>query len=941
MADDGLVVNFSIGHELLKSKSTFKGGKWRDRLQAKKSLQRHKRNAETNDPRTGSNTTLSSSKSVAEKDNQERPAKRHKINFRDARPTETGGDVVSSLFTSNPASTIKSTTAPTASDVEHERVSPSNAPLSAAAYNFASLGVSGTLAEHLHQSLKLTAPTAIQRAALTKLLSEDPAGGQDAFIQAETGSGKTLAYLLPIIQRLTQLNASSSSNPPNSSTKRALTRKSGLFALILSPTRELTAQITDVLSRLLNHPQLRNIVAGSVAGGTTKNHEKARLRKGLNILVATPGRLVDHLEHTAVLELGKVKWLVLDEGDRLMELGFEEDLKKILRALDAEPSSQSSRVAGKADLPGEPGQDSKLKAREEDDVEGLPVKRNTILCSATMKMSVQRLGEMSLKDAVHIQPETVPPPMVASQSDHGNQDTASASNAPSGSLELSNSRDPIPLTSNGADSHFRAPSQLQQSCLIVPPKQRLVALLALLRQTFARRGTIMKVIVFLSCADSVDFHFELLRHNESSEGGGEVRDSSTGFAEETESSKMNLESKDKDEHDKSRELDKAQTSAHRDLRSASTNKHGLMRETKTSTNITSSPAPLLSPSALDPIRLFRLHGSLPQHQRSSTLRSFSTETNPSLLLATDVASRGLDVPNVDLVVEYDPAFSAEEHLHRVGRTARAGRSGRSIVFLMPGKEEGYLQILEGRRPTETATTTMTETTETKPSSIVKDTTNKTSAIKIEHATSLLQKVFSSSSSTSDANKNHRPSSHNGKSKSNWDTLATDYQLDTERWILSSPAMAELARKAFVSHVRAYATHIVFERGCFDVKDLHLGHLAKAFALREKPGHFGRGVGGGNGRGDAKKKHATIAGKQVVSSVSRNRSQQQQQQQKQQQQQHHSTDSAVASTNVDTANGKSKSSALFGSDDKQAALKMRMKMKEIGMKGAGAAEFNIG
>jgi len=66
-------------------------------------------------------------------------------------------------------------------------------------------------------------------------------------------------------------------------------------------------------------------------------------------------------------------------------------------------------------------------------------------------------------------------------------------------------------------------------------------------------------------------------------------------------------------------------------------------------------------------------------------------------LATDVASRGLDLPNVDLVIELDPAFAREDHLHRIGRTARAGRDGRACIFLMPGCEEGYVDILKEDR----------------------------------------------------------------------------------------------------------------------------------------------------------------------------------------------------------------------------------------------------
>lgn len=77
-------------------------------------------------------------------------------------------------------------------------------------------------------------------------------------------------------------------------------------------------------------------------------------------------------------------------------------------------------------------------------------------------------------------------------------------------------------------------------------------------------------------------------------------------------------------------------------------------------------------------------------------------------------------------------------------------------------------------------------------------------------------------------------------KTAWEEAATEWQLEAERWVAQDKRAADMARKAYVSHVRAYATHVAAERKFFDVKELHLGHLAKAFALREKPGSIGRG-----------------------------------------------------------------------------------------------------
>ena len=319
MADDGLLMNFALGDDLLGAKPVFKGGRWKDRLQAKKSLQRWKKVDNSGiKALTGSNAIPTKAKEVLE-DHDSRPAKKQRLNGTTSLSNKTSSkpkEVVSSLFTYNPSSNSSASTQ--TNPEQGPAPEPSNAPLSASASSFASLGLSPFLSNHLTQNLSLTAPTAIQKAAITQLLRED----SDAFIQAETGSGKTLAYLLPILQRiLTLSNPALESNPTSGDKARKLDRSSGLFALILAPTRELTHQISSVLTRLLR--PLPWLVAGTVTGGSTKNHEKSRIRKGINILIATPGRLADHLEHTEALDMSSVRWLVLDEGDRLMELGFE------------------------------------------------------------------------------------------------------------------------------------------------------------------------------------------------------------------------------------------------------------------------------------------------------------------------------------------------------------------------------------------------------------------------------------------------------------------------------------------------------------------------------------------------------------------------------------------------------------------------------------------
>ena len=815
MADDGILMNFSVGGESLSLKPVFKGGRWRDRLQAKKSSQRRREKKQTNETLTGSNAIPTRAKETKADEGVSRPAKRQKVNgtpsahFRNNHINSNPQEVVSSLFTYNPSTKLS---APKGTQTEDApEPIPSNAPLDASRSPFTSLGLSPFLSSHLIQNLNLAAPTAIQKATITQLLRED----SDAFIQAETGSGKTLAYLLPILQRIMALSSAPPSAPDGGTDpaqkerkdETKINRASGLFALILAPTRELTHQISAVLTRLLR--PMPWLVAGTVTGGAVKNHEKARLRKGLNILVATPGRLVDHLDNTEVLDVGNVRWLVLDEGDRLMELGFEEDIKSIIQKLEKRKDEKRGEW--------------RLKRR----VEGLPAKRTTVMCSATMKMGVQKLGEISLKDAIHIK------------------------------ANLEASTDTERNEPEGKQTGFLAPAQLKQSYIIVPPKQRLVTLAALLKRTFARKGSVTKAIVFLSCADSVDFHFAAFARKEAQP------------PRETTSSDQNTRS---NEGRRTAGVPHASTPA--ELPNEEGQKSGKAEPP------TIAPAARLASPANPNLTLYELHGSLAQPVRTATLQSFTRSSHPCILLCTDVASRGLDLPNIDLVIEYDPPFSADDHLHRVGRTARAGHEGRASCFLMPGPEEGYVDVLKGCAGDGT--------------------------VKGEAAEDVLRKGFGKQIP---AAKDRMDGAAIGGGR--WDDEATEWQLELERWVVGDKRAGELARKAYVSHVRAYATHVAKERGMFDVKGLHLGHLAKAFALRERPGNMGRGDTAGSGR-SSQRSHGEKKG-------------------------------VVDGTGAGETSARDKGSRKGDLDPppesgQDAAKKMRSKMKEHM---ASASEFNIG
>ncbi|XAH21823.1 DEAD/DEAH box helicase [Xylophilus sp. GW821-FHT01B05] len=175
---------------------------------------------------------------------------------------------------------------------------------------FLSLGLSPALV-HAAGKLGFLTPTPIQAAAIPAVLQ-----GADVLGSAQTGSGKTAAFALPLLQRLQE--------GPQHTPRR-------VRALILVPTRELAAQVGEVLRSLAQDlPQPPKVAV--VFGGVSINPQMMGLRGGADVVVATPGRLLDLVEHNA-LRLSSVGLLVLDEADRLLDLGFSEELNRVLALL--------------------------------------------------------------------------------------------------------------------------------------------------------------------------------------------------------------------------------------------------------------------------------------------------------------------------------------------------------------------------------------------------------------------------------------------------------------------------------------------------------------------------------------------------------------------------------------------------------------------------------
>jgi len=213
-----------------------------------------------------------------------------------------------------------------------------------ASASFAQLNLSPGLAQTA-QRMGYTRPTPIQREAIPLLLD-----GRDLLASAATGSGKTAAFLFPILHRL--------QDRPRGSTR----------ALVLTPTRELAAQILDHFRALSAGTGLR---AATVYGGVAPAPQVKAFRAGTDVIIATPGRLLDHFQYSYA-KLDGLEFLVLDEADRMLDMGFLPDVRRILTHL--------------------------------------PRKRQTLLFSATLPAPIVHLAQRMLHDpaAIHIEPKPVP-----------------------------------------------------------------------------------------------------------------------------------------------------------------------------------------------------------------------------------------------------------------------------------------------------------------------------------------------------------------------------------------------------------------------------------------------------------------------------------------------------------------------------------------------------
>ncbi|AKH64482.1 MULTISPECIES: ATP-dependent RNA helicase RhlE [Photorhabdus] len=208
--------------------------------------------------------------------------------------------------------------------------------------SFESLGLSADILRAIEEQ-GYSAPTPIQQQAIPVVLA-----GKDLLASAQTGTGKTAGFTLPMLQRLNDSPVQMKGRRP-------------VRALVLTPTRELAAQVGENVRDYSKYLRLRSLV---VFGGVSINPQMMKLRGGVDILVATPGRLLD-LEHQNAVDLSRVEILVLDEADRMLDMGFIHDIRRVLNKL--------------------------------------PPKRQNLLFSATFSDDIKNLANKLLHDPVSIE----------------------------------------------------------------------------------------------------------------------------------------------------------------------------------------------------------------------------------------------------------------------------------------------------------------------------------------------------------------------------------------------------------------------------------------------------------------------------------------------------------------------------------------------------------
>lgn len=335
--------------------------------------------------------------------------------------------------------------------------------------------------------------TPIQEKAIPPALE-----GKDILAVAQTGTGKTAAYLLPVIEQLIN------DNYP----------QDRVNCIIMAPTRELALQIDRQLQGFSYYLPISSLPIYGGTDGETYDTQRKGLKKGADIIIATPGRLLTHL-NMGYVDLSKVSFFILDEADRMLDMGFLDDIMKIISQL--------------------------------------PKQRQTMLFSATMPDNIKKLADTILRNPVEIK------------------------------LAVSKPADKIRQEAYVCYDNQKIPL-LEHIFKITPPK---------------------KVIIFAGSKLKVKEVYQSLKKRK--------------------------------------------------------------------------------------VNVAEMHSDLDQSQRENVMLDFKSG-KINVIVATDIISRGIDIDNIETVINYDVPREAEEYIHRIGRTARADKEGRGITFINDKEINRFFKI---------------------------------------------------------------------------------------------------------------------------------------------------------------------------------------------------------------------------------------------------------
>ena len=431
-------------------------------------------------------------------------------------------------------------------------------------------------------------PTSVQRTVIPAILSSQR---QHVLALSATGSGKTAAFALPMLHTL-------ASDPY------------GIYGIVLTPTRELAKQIDEQFQALGSSLRVRTAL---VVGGMDMVKQSCELARKPHFCIATPGRLAALLRGPNPPNLRNVRYVVLDEADRLLtaKSGFERDVAEVLIHTTTMPDATG---------------DAAKRVRR--------VKCQTLLFSATLTRSLASLEEMAgaglgrlpLKkiivrdDDEEDQDAKKRKKKSKSTSDEDGNDISSDVDGPSGDESDGDEEE------DEAPSVPRIPAGLRQEYIFMPSHVRDAYLLTAVRALMANGG----------------------RH-----GGDEDRRDASGWND--------VKSSWKSDEDDERTTKKARSTI---IFVSTCERAALVSGILTELGVAN----------------VALHSLLSQNRRLASLGKFKSQ-QVRVMVATDVASRGLDIPTVDLVLNAELPRRPVDYVHRVGRTARAGRRGRAVSLV--------------------------------------------------------------------------------------------------------------------------------------------------------------------------------------------------------------------------------------------------------------------